>query len=78
MPKTLPVICVTEGAAPAGLTPAQGKWAKASGFTGQRGRLLALPGEDGSVAGYLFVLGAPAGRPKLVTGLASSALEPGS
>ena len=78
MPKTLPVICVAEGAAPAGLTPAQGKWAKASGFTGQRGRLLALPGEDGSVAGYLFGLGAPAGRPKLVTGLASSVLEPGS
>jgi leucyl aminopeptidase len=76
--KTLPVICVEEGGTPAGLTTAQTKWAKASGFAGQRGKLLALPGEDGSVAGYLFGLGAPEGRPKLVTGLAGAALEPGS
>lgn len=78
MPKSLPVICVAEGATPAGLTAAQSKWMKASGFTGQRSKLLALPGEGGDVAGYLFGLGAPAGRPKLVTGLASASLEAGT
>ena len=76
-PKTLPVICVEEAGTPKGLTAAQATWAKASGFTGQRGRLLALPGEDGAIAGYLFGLGAPKDRPRLITGLAAAALEPG-
>ncbi|RYE88505.1 MAG: leucyl aminopeptidase family protein, partial [Hyphomicrobiales bacterium] len=75
--KTLPVICVEEGGAATGLSAAQGKWVKASGFTGQRGKLLALPGADGAIAGYLFGLGAAKDRPTLVTGLAGSALEPG-
>lgn len=76
-PKTLPVICVEEGGSAASLTAAQDKWAKAIGFTGQRGKLVALPGADGAVAGYLFGLGAAKDRPKLVTGLAGAALEPG-
>ena len=76
-PKTLPVICVEEAGTPKGLTPAQAKWATASGFTGQRGKLLALPGDDGAIAGYLFGLGTPDGRPRLITGLAGAALEPG-
>ena len=43
-PKTLPLICVEEGAvAAAGLGKPQTQWAAANGFTGQRGRLLALP-----------------------------------
>ena len=71
-PKSLPVICVAEGGAPAGLTPAQAKWAKAAGFTGQRAKLLPLPGEGGDLAGYLFGLGAPIGRPALITGLAAA------
>jgi leucyl aminopeptidase len=75
--KTLPVICVEEAGEPGGLTAAQAKWATASGFTGQRGKLLALPGDDGGVAGYLFGLGAAKDRPKLVTGLAGAALEAG-
>ena len=76
--KSLPLICVAEGeAAPSGITPAQIRWAEANGFKGQRGRLLALPGEDHAIAGYLFGLGAAAGRPPLVLGLAALALEPG-
>jgi leucyl aminopeptidase len=79
MPKSKPLTLTTveEGSVAEGLTPAQAKWAKANGFTGQRGRLLALPGEDGAVAGYLFGVGAAEGRPKLVQGLAAAALEPG-
>jgi leucyl aminopeptidase len=69
---------MAEGATPAGLTAPQAKWMKSSGFSGQRGKLLALPGMGGSIAGYLFGLGAPADRPKLVTGLASASLEPGT
>jgi len=76
-PKTLPVICVEEAGELKGLTATQATWAKASGFTGQRGRLLALPGDDGAIAGYLFGLGAPKDRPRLITGLAAAALEPG-
>ncbi|HEY0853262.1 MAG TPA: leucyl aminopeptidase family protein [Devosia sp.] len=76
-PKTLPVICIDEAGEPRGLTPAQAKWAAASGFTGQRGKLLALPADDGAHAGYLFGLGSPKDRPKLLTGLAGAALEPG-
>jgi len=79
MPKSKPLTltAVAEGSAAGGLTPAQAKWASSNGFTGQRGRLLPLPAEDGAVAGYLFGLGATDGRPKLVHGLAAAALEPG-
>ncbi|RYE81818.1 MAG: leucyl aminopeptidase family protein, partial [Hyphomicrobiales bacterium] len=79
MPKSKPLTltAVAEGSAAEGLTVAQAKWARSNGFTGQRGRLLPLPAEDGAVAGYLFGLGAAEGRPKLVHGLAAAALEPG-
>jgi leucyl aminopeptidase len=77
-PKTLPLIFVAEGGKlPQGLSAPQRKWARANGFAGQRGRLLALPGTDGAVAGYLFGTGPAMGRPALVAGLASAALEPG-
>jgi leucyl aminopeptidase len=75
--KLLTLTAVEEGSAAGELTPAQARWAAANGFTGQRGRLLPLPGEDGDIAGYLFGLGAAEGRPKLVLGLAAAALEPG-
>ena len=76
--KNLPVICVAEhGLAAAGLPTAQQGWARANGFTGQQGRLLALPDEKGAIAGYLFGTGPASGRPPLVTGLAGAALEPG-
>ena len=73
----LTLTAIEEGSVAEGLTPAHATWASANGFTGQRGRLLPLPGEDGSLAGYLFGMGAAADRPKLVQGLAAAALEPG-
>lgn len=76
--KSLPLIAVEQGALPDSLTPPEARWAAANGFTGQRGRLLALPGVDGGLAGYLFGLGDASGRPALTLGLAAAALEPGS
>lgn len=81
MPKsrTIPVICLEDGGlAGAGLTDEHRAWAAANGFSGQRGRLLALPGADGSLAGHLFGTGSPSGRSALVTGLAGAALGPGN
>ncbi|MFD1942286.1 leucyl aminopeptidase family protein [Paradevosia shaoguanensis] len=80
MTRTQPqtITCIAEGELDAaGLSPAHAAWARANGFTGQRGRLLPLPGGQGELAGYAFGLGAQANRPKLVTGLAASTLEPG-
>lgn len=75
-PQSLPVICVEEGGQAPGLTDTQGNWLTANGFAGQRGRLLPLPDATGAVAGYAFGVGGP-DRPRLVTGLAAAALEPG-
>jgi len=78
MVHALPIICVEPGALDAaGLTPAQQDWARAGGFTGQRGRLLPLPDASGALAGYLFGMGDAANRPKLVVGLAVHGLEAG-
>lgn len=71
----IPVIFVAEGALEAGqLTARQRAWAEANGFSGQRGKLLALPGEDDALAGYLFGTGTPEARPAFVAGLAAMAL----
>ncbi|KQV04902.1 leucyl aminopeptidase family protein [Devosia sp. Root105] len=75
--KSLPLIAVEQEALPATLTAADLQWAKANGFTGQRGRLLALPGEGGGLGGHLFGLGRPGDRPALILGQAAAALEPG-
>jgi leucyl aminopeptidase len=40
----------------AGLSPAVLTWAKANDFSGQPGRVLVVPGEDGSIAGALYGL----------------------
>jgi leucyl aminopeptidase len=61
----------------AGLSKSQLKWAASNAFNGRHGALLALPGEDGAISGYLFGIGAEARRSKLVTGLAAAALPPG-
>ena len=53
-------------------------WARANGFSGQRGKLLSLPGTDGDLAGVLFGIGKPAGRSPFVTGLAAAALQAGT
>ena len=77
-PKSLPLICVPEGSTLSTLTKAHRHWATANGFSGQRGRLLALPASDGSIASYLFGIGPLADRPKLVTGIAAAALDSGT
>jgi len=78
-PKTLSLFCLQEGTDLGKILPKpHAKWAAAHAFTGQRGRLLALPADDGTISGYLFGLGAADDRPKLVTGLAGAALEAGN
>lgn len=71
------IYCVSAGEELGGLPAAFAPWARANHFSGQRGRLLPLPGADGQLAGYAFGLGDAADRPALVTGLAAAALEPG-
>lgn len=78
MTNTLPLIAVEAGAvAAAGLTTTHLAWAEANGFTGQSGRLLALPGEHGALAGYLFGVGELDARPALILGLAGANLPEG-
>ncbi|MEO7221959.1 MAG: leucyl aminopeptidase family protein, partial [Devosia sp.] len=77
-PKVLPLILVEEGGLKAaGLSKAQTQWTAGLGFTGQRGKLSPLPTDSGSLGGYLFGLGAKAGRPALLTGMAAALLEGG-
>ncbi|WP_332718095.1 leucyl aminopeptidase family protein [Pelagibacterium mangrovi] len=76
---SLPIICVAEDEiAGAGLSPTHQGWAKANGFDGKPGKLLALPDAEGAISGYLFGLGAEVGRSALVTGLAAAALPAGT
>ncbi len=77
-PAALPIHTVAPDVWPEALDPAARRFAEATGFAGQKGRLLPLPGADGALVGYLFGIGPEAGRPGLVYGLASAALEPGA
>lgn len=78
MSQSLPIICVAEDQiAAAKLSQAHRAWAEANAFAGKSGQLLALPGTDGGIVGYLFGLGGNANRSALVTGLASAALPAG-
>jgi leucyl aminopeptidase len=75
----IPVLFIAEGSlAGPGLTAPQIRWAEANGFSGQRGRLLAIPGETGEVSGYLFGTGPEQGRSPFVAGLAAAALPAGT
>ena len=79
MSQSLPVICVPEnGIDSAGLSQAHRDWARANAFTGKSGKLLALPGGDGAIAGYLFGLGETVDRSPLVAGLAAASLPAGA
>ena len=80
-PTSLPLICVPEGSTLSTLTKGHRHWATANGFSGQRGRLLALPASDGSIASHLFGIMSPATRleqfsPPLFAILPCSALAP--
>lgn len=79
MSDTQPIICVSEGELEgAGLSQEQLQWAKANGFAGQSGRLLALPDGDGDIGAYLFGMGAAGKAAPLALGAASAALQEGS
>ncbi|MER9330886.1 leucyl aminopeptidase family protein [Mesorhizobium sp. M0488] len=54
----LPVHLVAKnGLEAAGLPPSTIAWARANGFSGETGRTLALPGENGTLGGALFGMG---------------------
>ena len=75
----LPVIFIDDaGLAGAGIDSLHAAWAAANGFSGQRGRLLAVPDGQGAVASYLFGTGNAADRPVLVAGLAAAQLGEGN
>ncbi|MDB5528294.1 MAG: cytochrome oxidase subunit [Devosia sp.] len=77
--QTLPVIFIDDaGLAAVGLDPVATAWAAANGFSGQRGRLLAVPDGQGAVAAYLFGTGSAVDRPVLVAGLAAAQLGEGN
>jgi leucyl aminopeptidase len=56
--RALPVHLVAkDGLETAGLAPAAIAWARANGFSGEAGRTLVMPGENGALAGALFGVG---------------------
>jgi len=59
------------------LTKEQKNWLSQNSFKGQSARLLALPDEGGSIAGYVFGLGDKKGRDPLLLGEASARLPGG-
>ncbi|SFV36599.1 leucyl aminopeptidase [Devosia crocina] len=78
VPAVTPLYLVDERALEGiGLSASQRRWAEANGFSGQRGKLLALPDEEGAVSAYLFGTGAEADRSPFIAGLAASALPAG-
>jgi leucyl aminopeptidase len=60
------------------LTPEAAAWASAHGFSGQRGKLLALPGQGGLLASYLFGTGAGTDHAAASAGLLGQALPDGA
>ncbi|WP_137929451.1 leucyl aminopeptidase family protein [Mesorhizobium comanense] len=72
----LPVhLIARDGLEAAGLAPSTIAWAKANGFSGEAGRTLVLPGENGALAGALHGIGD--GEGTLGLGLLSKALPEG-
>ncbi|MER8865706.1 leucyl aminopeptidase family protein [Mesorhizobium sp. M0751] len=72
----LPVHLVAKGAlAAAGLAPSSVAWAKANGFSGEAGRTLIVPGDNGAITGALF--GTGDGEGALAIGALARALPEG-
>jgi leucyl aminopeptidase len=72
----LPVYLVANGGlGSAGLSPSSVAWASANGFSGEAGRTLIVPGEDGALAGALF--GTGDGEGALAVGALARALPEG-
>jgi len=77
-PNAIPLFFVGEGGlAGGGLSARQQSWAEANGFSGQRGKLLALPGDGDGLGGYAFGVGVEEGRSPFLAGLAAAALPAG-
>lgn len=76
LPGALPVHLVArDGLDAAGLAPAAVVWARANGFSGEAGRTLVVPGENGALGGALFGIGD--GEGALAFGALSKALPEG-
>ncbi len=74
-----PLYLISEGGLDAAaISDTHKAWARANGFSGQRGKRLSLPGAGGELAGVLFGIGKPAGRSPFVAGLAGAALPTGT
>ncbi|UVK38946.1 leucyl aminopeptidase family protein [Mesorhizobium sp. AR10] len=72
----LPVhLVASDGLDAAGLAPSSIAWASANGFSGEAGRTLVVPGENGAVAGALFGIGN--GESALAFGALARALPEG-
>ncbi len=72
----LPVYLVAAGGLEgAGLAPSTIAWAVANGFSGEAGRTLVVPGENGALAGALFGIGG--GEGALAVGALARALPEG-
>ena len=72
----LPVHLVArDGLEALGLSPSTIAWAAANGFSGEAGRTLAVPGENGALAGALFGIGE--GEGALAIGALARALPEG-
>ncbi|MER8656385.1 leucyl aminopeptidase family protein [Mesorhizobium sp. M0847] len=72
----LPVHLVArDGLEALALSPSTTAWAAANGFSGEAGRTLALPGDNGSLAGALFGVGD--GEGALAVGMLARALPEG-
>ncbi|TPM92796.1 M17 family metallopeptidase [Mesorhizobium sp. B2-1-3A] len=72
----LPVHLVArDGLEAAGLAPSTIAWARANGFSGEAGRTLAVPGQNGALAGALFGIGD--GEGALALGVLSKNLPEG-
>lgn len=74
-----PLHLVSEGALDrAAISDTHKAWGRANGFSGQRGRVLALPGTSGQVEAVLLGIGQAEGRSPFVTGLAAATLPAGA
>jgi leucyl aminopeptidase len=79
MTSILPITCVYQGKLDAAPRPDPAlQWARANGFTGEQGSLVAVPGPEGELDGYFFGMGRAEDGEPLVLGLAAAALKPGT
>jgi leucyl aminopeptidase len=78
-PAAIPLHFVSEGQLEgAGLSSGAVGWARANGFSGQRGKLLAVPGNEGSIGAWLLGLGSDTDRSPFLAGHAGAKLPEGT